>query len=615
MSVPQSSNETRPEDVSRGSWKEVVVSELKKADEKKIKDIKEDIDTLLVFAGLFSAVVTAFTVEFYKRLQPDTSNATVFLLATIAQQLNNSLDNMSLVDSFKPVPESSTSRGFIGMWFASLFLSLATASLGMLAKQWLREFLAMEDGPRGFFLRHSGLSVYRVYEFTAFLPMLLQLALILFLVGLFTFLHTLDPTIGWIITGLVTTWLLIYAASFLGPLLDYSCPYRTPVIAHIQHPAHTTIRYLLRPLCVLLLSFLIIPTIVENHLSPTKQRYFSAASKRISEIWHWRVEQPSDDEHNRGNAQLGPPAVFHYREPPEYLTLDEIDKSMVRVMLGELPVPAVNPAIRLSIIRCIPNVARSANDVIQWVIRIGGMRAIPPDLRPIIRLTLSEKPASWRRKSNEIVDQAAHSWLRLLLDQLTEYDVPTIGVLMQQVVALFVKESWTHRYIFQFFLLLGDNMAFLKDHSLKIACHFDRKSLSFLTTHMLHLTSVCREHAVVEALPVYTFLLSRTTLCGASSGQPGLVPIQQCLSLYRKHLIQANGGRPKRWVRERVKPDITVPWLQDILRLHPDLEFEISTLTSLLRPFLDSDDTLETVSPNTMDTEEDITSFFSGPHC
>ncbi|KAI0079052.1 hypothetical protein K474DRAFT_1592676, partial [Panus rudis PR-1116 ss-1] len=223
------SAENQPSDhASQASWKEVLVSELKRVDEKKIQNVKEDIDTLLVFAGSFSGVVAVFTIETYKQLQPDANDATVFLLVTIAQQLNNSLDSLALVESFKPSAGSSTSKGFVGMWFASLFLCLTTASLGMLAKQWLREFVAKEDGPKGYFLRYQGLATYRVYEFTAFLPILLQLALIIFLVGLCTFLRVLEPAIGWVITGLTITWLVVYAAMFCAPLLDYSCPFKTP---------------------------------------------------------------------------------------------------------------------------------------------------------------------------------------------------------------------------------------------------------------------------------------------------------------------------------------------------------------------------------------------------
>ncbi|KAI0072020.1 hypothetical protein K474DRAFT_1564297, partial [Panus rudis PR-1116 ss-1] len=197
-------------------------------DEGNIKGIKEDMETLLTFAGLFSAALTAFTVESFKQLKPDSDNATVFLLATIARHLNATVVDQDLFNQFRPTPVTFASRHVNGLWLSSLFLSLVTASLAMLAKQWLREFLALRDTPAKFLHRHYGLTVYRVYEITAFLPLFLQVALIFFLVGLPIFVCATDSLIGWAITCLVTTWLLLYAVSFMLPAFSYTCPYKTP---------------------------------------------------------------------------------------------------------------------------------------------------------------------------------------------------------------------------------------------------------------------------------------------------------------------------------------------------------------------------------------------------
>ncbi|EJD38964.1 hypothetical protein AURDEDRAFT_26816, partial [Auricularia subglabra TFB-10046 SS5] len=51
---------------------------------------REEIDTLLVFAGLFSAVVTAFTVESYQWLQDDPNDAIAGLLSQIARSVSPS---------------------------------------------------------------------------------------------------------------------------------------------------------------------------------------------------------------------------------------------------------------------------------------------------------------------------------------------------------------------------------------------------------------------------------------------------------------------------------------------------------------------------------------------
>ncbi|KIP02589.1 hypothetical protein PHLGIDRAFT_78932, partial [Phlebiopsis gigantea 11061_1 CR5-6] len=122
-------------------------SVVREADEKKVKDCKEDIDTLLVFAGLFSAVLTAFVIESYQNLQPDPSTRVIELLAQISSQLssyaltaefaNSTAQAISQIDVFKPSPSMVKVNA---LWFASLICSLVTASLGMLVKQWLREY-------------------------------------------------------------------------------------------------------------------------------------------------------------------------------------------------------------------------------------------------------------------------------------------------------------------------------------------------------------------------------------------------------------------------------------------------------------------------------------------
>lgn len=57
---------------------------VEKDDAEECKAYREEIDTLLVFAGLFSAAVTAFTIESYQWLQSDPNDAIIALLSQIA---------------------------------------------------------------------------------------------------------------------------------------------------------------------------------------------------------------------------------------------------------------------------------------------------------------------------------------------------------------------------------------------------------------------------------------------------------------------------------------------------------------------------------------------------
>ncbi|KAK1223548.1 hypothetical protein PQX77_013579 [Marasmius sp. AFHP31] len=165
------------------SW-EVIMKEVTSLDEGLVGGWKEDIDTLLVFAGLFSAVVTAFTIESYQWLEQAPEDTNVVLLTQIFQRLNN--------ESISPPPQfealSSAVRINV-LWFLSLTIALVDALFALLCKQWLREHgrntrtrspaeaLALR------WLRNQSLEKWRVPTILASLPVLLELALFLFLAG------------------------------------------------------------------------------------------------------------------------------------------------------------------------------------------------------------------------------------------------------------------------------------------------------------------------------------------------------------------------------------------------------------------------------------------------
>ncbi|KAJ7160616.1 hypothetical protein C8R43DRAFT_342200 [Mycena crocata] len=58
----------------------VYVSEAEKYDKGLVESWKSDMEGILIFAGLFSASLTAFLIESYKTLTPDPADKTVLLL-------------------------------------------------------------------------------------------------------------------------------------------------------------------------------------------------------------------------------------------------------------------------------------------------------------------------------------------------------------------------------------------------------------------------------------------------------------------------------------------------------------------------------------------------------
>ncbi|KDR77970.1 hypothetical protein GALMADRAFT_17717, partial [Galerina marginata CBS 339.88] len=158
---------------------------------------KEEVQNLLIFAGLFSAVLTAFVIESYPRLQPGTNDLMITLLERIATRLDNPLNGTasqsrdSMVSQSSPTDSSFRINTF---WFISLVLSLTTALMGIVSLQWLREHqrypksLPSMDRYALFNMRAEGLEAWYVPQIFSSLPILLQSALILFLVGLVDFL-------------------------------------------------------------------------------------------------------------------------------------------------------------------------------------------------------------------------------------------------------------------------------------------------------------------------------------------------------------------------------------------------------------------------------------------
>ncbi|KAH7090863.1 hypothetical protein BKA62DRAFT_98793 [Auriculariales sp. MPI-PUGE-AT-0066] len=100
-------------------------------DEDIIDGWNKTLDVLLIFAGLFSAVVTGFLIEVQKQLTPDTSAylAAAFLAIHRSQSVT--------ADKFDPskyiIPYSA--QWVTALWLVSLVVALIVALLASLCKQ------------------------------------------------------------------------------------------------------------------------------------------------------------------------------------------------------------------------------------------------------------------------------------------------------------------------------------------------------------------------------------------------------------------------------------------------------------------------------------------------
>ncbi|KAI0087518.1 hypothetical protein BDY19DRAFT_234587 [Irpex rosettiformis] len=128
---------------TNSSWNEISKT-IRAVDGERVKDCKEDIDTILVFAGLFSAVMTAFLVESYQTLQQDPQDTIVSLLQQLVTQTSSFVVNDNFVNSTNLQPNSIRLSTFEPpmnaqrvnvLWFSSLTLSLVSASFSHMRKR------------------------------------------------------------------------------------------------------------------------------------------------------------------------------------------------------------------------------------------------------------------------------------------------------------------------------------------------------------------------------------------------------------------------------------------------------------------------------------------------
>ena len=160
------------------------------------------------------------------------------MIVQILSQISGQLAGNFVNSTVPPPPPFRRPRFTVPintLWTLSLVIALITASFGILVKQWFHEYLARDkhdpkEQIKIQFYRDAGVKRWRVFEIAAFLPLLLQLALLFFFAGLGLLLHDLDTTVGWITTGLMIAWLALFLSTTAMPMFSVQCPYKTPML-------------------------------------------------------------------------------------------------------------------------------------------------------------------------------------------------------------------------------------------------------------------------------------------------------------------------------------------------------------------------------------------------
>ncbi|KIO22985.1 hypothetical protein M407DRAFT_48705, partial [Tulasnella calospora MUT 4182] len=109
-----------------------------RSDKEMVTNLNGNLDLLLIFAGLFSAVNTAFISAAMPALVPDPSDRTNALLELLVLRAgDNTTLTVADASAFSPARSSVTANCLL---YASLCCSLVAAVGAMLAKEWLQSY-------------------------------------------------------------------------------------------------------------------------------------------------------------------------------------------------------------------------------------------------------------------------------------------------------------------------------------------------------------------------------------------------------------------------------------------------------------------------------------------
>ncbi|CAK5265972.1 unnamed protein product [Mycena citricolor] len=217
----------------------VYISEAQSSDKGLIDGWRSEMDGLLIFAGLFSGVVTTFIIESYKTLRPDPASETVALLNQISRQLANLNNGTAVTDALPPVPAFSPPISSVvcnALWFTSLGLSLSCALVATLVKQWAQGFPhrtamfpTISIQSRIYMYLHNGLLRFNMHVAVRAPLLFLHGALVLFFGGLVAFLVPVNNVIMSIFSALLLLFVSVYAMFTAHPLFFLDSPFQTPL--------------------------------------------------------------------------------------------------------------------------------------------------------------------------------------------------------------------------------------------------------------------------------------------------------------------------------------------------------------------------------------------------
>ncbi|KAG8961079.1 hypothetical protein FRC05_006385, partial [Tulasnella sp. 425] len=216
-------------------------------DENMVKSQKEQLDGLLLFAGLFAGVNSTFlalTLPLLSASPADDTNALLRENNAILLQLA-----LNRNESF-PIPSPLPSESFsvsgraltVNILFSiSLTFALMSSLFAVLGRQWLVDYRSRsgsgdDNQRRERISRYLGARGWGLeWLLGDLLPTLLQIGLILFGISLTIYTSTLNPTVAKIVGAFLGTGMAFLVCIGIFAIWDPYCPLQTPLSRMITH--------------------------------------------------------------------------------------------------------------------------------------------------------------------------------------------------------------------------------------------------------------------------------------------------------------------------------------------------------------------------------------------
>ncbi|KAG9014916.1 hypothetical protein FRB90_005127, partial [Tulasnella sp. 427] len=211
-----------------------------------VKSLKTQLDGILIFAGLFAGVNSAFLALTLPQMSADPADDTNALLFALVTGRNDTI----LSEQDLPSAKFSPPRHILPvniLFSLSLTLAIISSFLAVLGQQWLVSYRRKSGGGkegqrREQLLRYLGAERWRMKEIlNDVLPALLQLGLTIFCVAFAIYLSPLSKVVCYVVIGPMAIAILTLSFMTVAAAWDRWCPFKSP-LSHLLHSVgHTVI--------------------------------------------------------------------------------------------------------------------------------------------------------------------------------------------------------------------------------------------------------------------------------------------------------------------------------------------------------------------------------------